>query len=45
MLKNGLVETSRLRELFAQIQPELFRYPAVDPAEFRRAFEEALGGR
>jgi hypothetical protein len=45
MLGRGLVDPQRLRELFAQIEPQLYRYPALDPASFRRAVEEALGGR
>ena len=43
MLGRGLVDPQRLRELFAQIEPELYRYPALDPASFRRAVDEALG--
>jgi hypothetical protein len=43
MLGRGLVDPQRLRELFTQIEPELYRYPALDPASFRRAVEEALG--
>lgn len=43
MLGRGLVDPQRLRELFAQIEPELYRYPALDPPSFRRAVEEALG--
>ena len=34
MLESGLVEPVRLRELFRQIEPEFFRYPAINPAEF-----------
>lgn len=34
MLGSGLVEPQRLRELFQQIEPELFRYPAINPTEF-----------
>jgi hypothetical protein len=44
MLKAGLVDPSRLRDLFAQIEPGLARYPAIDPAGFRRALDEALAG-
>lgn len=36
MRESGLVEPARLRELFDAIEPELFRYPAIDPAAFRR---------
>lgn len=42
MLRRGLVEPARLRELFEQIEPKLYRYPAIDPASFRRAVEDAL---
>lgn len=36
MLEKGLVEPARLRELYDEIEPELFRYPAIDPAVFRQ---------
>ena len=39
MLAEGLIETSRLLELFDAIEPVLYRYPAVDPPSFRRAVE------
>ena len=42
LLERGLVESRRLRELFEAIQPQLHRYPAVDPPSFRRRLEEAL---
>ena len=50
MLSSGLVEPRRLLVLFEQIQPELFRYPAINPDTFRRAVlgvcaaEEHSGG-
>lgn len=37
MFSSGLVEPERLLTLFEQIEPELYRYPALDPARFRRA--------
>lgn len=37
MLRSGLVEPHRLLALFEEIEPELYRYPAVDAATFRRA--------
>lgn len=37
----GLVEPERLRELFAAIEPEMYRYPAIDPRSFRAAVDEA----
>jgi hypothetical protein len=44
MLGRGLVESGRLLELFGRIEPVLFRYPAIDPASFRRAVEAAVAG-
>jgi hypothetical protein len=43
MLERGLIEPARLVELFAAIEPELFRYPAIEPASFRRKVEELFG--
>ena len=42
MLRDGLVEPARLRELFDRIEPELFRYPALNPASFREALDRTL---
>jgi hypothetical protein len=42
MLRRGLVTPERLRALFEAAVPQLYRYPAVDPASFRRALEELL---
>ncbi len=44
LLRSGLVEPARLRALFEQIEPRLYRYPALDPTSFRRAVEAALRG-
>ena len=44
LVSRGLVEPSRLRELFDAIEPDLFRYPPIDPASFRRKVEATLGG-
>lgn len=41
MKRLGLVDARRLRELFAQIEPELYRFPAIDPPTFRAAVEGA----
>jgi hypothetical protein len=43
MIGSGLVQAGRLRELYEAIEPELYRYPAIDPAAFRRKVEAALG--
>ena len=45
MLNSELVQPERLRELFEQIAPQLYRYPAVDPATMRRAVDETLAPR
>lgn len=42
MLERGLVTRDTLRAQFAEIEPLLYRYPAVDPATFRRALDEAV---
>jgi len=34
---NGLIQKPRLRELFAQIKPQLIRYPSIDPVQFEHA--------
>ena len=41
MTRLGLVEPARLRQLFVEIEPELYRFPAIDPARFRAAVESA----
>jgi hypothetical protein len=41
MKQLGLVEPTRLRELFAEIEPVLYRFPSVDPAAFRAAVDAA----
>lgn len=42
MLDRGLVEGDRLRQAFEEIEPQLYRFPAVDPVDFRRGLEEAV---
>jgi len=39
MLARGLVVPERALEYFAAIEPQLYRFPAIDPASFRRAVE------
>lgn len=43
MLRRGLVDPAKLRHLFEEIFPLLYRFPAVDPPTFRKALEGALG--
>lgn len=40
MLRRGLIRTEDLLRLLGAIEPELLRYPAVDPSEFRRKVEQ-----
>ena len=44
MVEEGLVDPDRLRQLFAEIEPGLHRFPAIDPATFRRAVETFCRG-
>jgi hypothetical protein len=47
MAQRRLIDPSRLIDFFDQIAPDLYRYPAIDPASFRRSVERAvaaLGG-
>jgi hypothetical protein len=39
MIAHRLVDPARALELLAAIEPELYRYPALDPAAFRRSAE------
>jgi Nucleotidyltransferase of unknown function (DUF6036) len=36
MLASKLITSERLSELYNAIEPELYRYPAIEPAAFRR---------
>lgn len=42
LIERGLVQPARLRDLYESIEPELYRYPAIDPAAFRRRVDEAI---
>jgi hypothetical protein len=39
LLSRQLVDRVRLLEYFHAIEPELYRFPAIDPASFRQAVE------
>lgn len=41
MRERGLIDAPGLRELYARIEPELYRFPAISPAAFRRRVVEA----
>ena len=43
MLERGLVDAGRLRSVFEEIELQLYRFPAIDPADFRRSVEDFLG--
>ena len=45
MIEGGLVEPEQLRELFARVEGQLYRFPAVDPAGLRAKLERALGSQ
>ena len=42
MIARGLIDREKALELFEAIEPELQRYPAIDPASFRTAVLAAL---
>jgi hypothetical protein len=43
LLRRGLVDPDRLRELFASVRDQLYRYPSIDPAALQRRLDEQLG--
>ncbi|MCM3871683.1 MAG: hypothetical protein ND895_13455 [Pyrinomonadaceae bacterium] len=43
MIQRGLIEPKRILELFSSIEDQLFRYPAIDGASFRRSVEQTVG--
>jgi hypothetical protein len=43
MIERGLVERHRLRDFYDAIEPQLYKYPAIDPAAFRRKVHEITG--
>ncbi len=42
MLERGLVDPERLEAAYEEIEPQLYRFPAVDPAEFGRSVRAAV---
>jgi len=44
MIVGGLVDRSLLMRYFERIEPELYRFPALDAESFRRAVADFLGG-
>jgi hypothetical protein len=43
LIVRGLVDPDRLRELFAGVRDQLYRYPSIDPAALERKLAEQLG--
>lgn len=43
MVKRELVEPARALTYFERIEPNLYRFPAIDPPSFRRKVEDAFG--
>jgi hypothetical protein len=43
MIDRGLIEPVRLRTFYGEIEPALYRYPAIAQDVFRQKLEEALG--
>ncbi|MFZ5468873.1 MAG: DUF6036 family nucleotidyltransferase [Myxococcota bacterium] len=44
LLRLGLIERTKLLELYEAIEPLLYRYPSLDPKSFRRAVERIVAG-
>lgn len=42
MIANGLVDPAEALSQFESIEPDLYRFPAIDPASFREAVETLL---
>ncbi|HVY77731.1 MAG TPA: DUF6036 family nucleotidyltransferase [Solirubrobacterales bacterium] len=45
MIASGLVDPADAMTRFEAIEPELYRFPALDPDSFRRSVEELFGRR
>ena len=42
LVERGLVDPARARAYFDEIEPSLYRFPAIDPRSFREAVEREL---
>ncbi|PYS92275.1 MAG: hypothetical protein DMF62_00890 [Acidobacteria bacterium] len=45
MIELGLIEREKLSDLFSQIEAQLHRYPAINPATFARSVQNILSER
>ena len=39
MLARGLISGREVRAMFARMEPDMYRFPAIDPPSFRRAVD------
>ena len=44
MIRARLVDPAAALRYLAEIEPHLYPFSAIDPAEFRRGAEQAFGG-
>lgn len=44
MMRRGLIDAPKAREYFRRIEPQLYRFPAIHAATFRRAVDAEFGG-
>jgi hypothetical protein len=44
LLRGGFVTREELRAVFARLQPQLLRYPAIDESQFKKKVEDFLQG-
>lgn len=42
MVAHGLIIAADVRAQFARVEPELYRFPSIDPPSFRRALDAAF---
>jgi hypothetical protein len=42
LVRRGYVSVDELRRRFAQIEPQLLRYPAIDPGQFKKKVERFI---
>ena len=42
MRNHGLIDRTEVRRQFALVEPQLYRFPAIDPPSFRRAGDAAF---
>ena len=45
MIQRGLIDPPEALQYFSAIEPSLYRFPALDPASFRRAVQEIFRAR